>query len=394
MSASLPVGYSVVIASVIPLAFLLVVKWLNFFETHKFRLILLALAWGAFAVELSYQVSHPMRLVLGAQFTATHTAPIVEEVFKSLILLYLVRRADTTFFVDGAVYGFAAGIGFAIAENMLYLSRLDANTGVVVATMRAFLSAMGHGSLTAIVGMALAGFPLGPVHHPLLRWLVGLVIASAVHLFFNNMAFHVFASAHTGLMVLAAINFPLFLLVCLLVLWGLRRERIRLRKSLGRKSAAGSGESRLVQNAGDLDDLLSPIAERFGEAKREQAANALLLAAQLTMKQDQIRKTRDPELRAELAPQITQLKKELKKARHEVGIYIMSYVRSIMPKTTWSIWARLSQSLARLEPSSQNLWQALGSRPAGHNVTAEGMYASVRAETNARSAALAAERPE
>jgi len=28
-------------------------------------------------------------------------------------------------FVDGAVYGFAAGIGFAIAENMLYLSRLE-----------------------------------------------------------------------------------------------------------------------------------------------------------------------------------------------------------------------------------------------------------------------------
>jgi RsiW-degrading membrane proteinase PrsW (M82 family) len=393
MSLALPIGYSVLMASVIPLAFLLVVKWLNFFETHRFRLILLALVWGAFAVELSYQVSHPMRLVLGAQFTATHTAPIVEEVFKSLILLYLVRRADTIFFVDGAVYGFAVGIGFAIAENMLYLSRLDANTGVVVATTRAFLAAMGHGSLTAIVGMALAGFPLGPINHPLLRWLVGLVIASAIHLFFNNTAFHQFASGHTGLLVLAGINFSLFLIVCALVLWGLRRERLRLRKSMGTKAGGTSGEARLVRHADDLDELLAPVEERFGEAKREQVANALLLAAQLSMKQDQIRKTRDPELRAELAPQITQLKMDLRQARHAVGIYIMSYVRSIMPKATWSLWARLGQILTRLEPPRENMWQLLQGRLVGHNSAADGLYGRVSAAMDARvrAAALAPE---
>ncbi len=391
MSLALPAGYSILIASVIPLAFLLVVKWLNFFETHRFRLILLALVWGAFAVELSYQVSHPMRLVLGAEFTATHTAPIVEEVFKSLILLYLVRRADTTFFVDGAVYGFAAGIGFAIAENMLYLSRLDADTGVVVATTRAFLASMGHGSLTAIVGMALAGFPLGPINHPLLRWLVGLVIASAIHLSFNTTAFHQFASGHTGLLVLAAINFTLFMFVCALVLWGLRRERLRLRKSLGSRAGGSSGEARLVRHADDLDELLAPVEERFGDAKRQQVADALLLSAQLTMKQDQIRKTRDPELRAELAPQITQLKQELKAARHEVGIYIMSCVRSIMPKTTWSLWARLEQALVKREPTSGSLWRMLETRIVGHNSSGRGMYASVLAEVDARVAALAAQ---
>jgi len=54
--------YSVLTASLIPLAFLYLVKWLNFFETHRFRLILLALAWGAFSVELSYLVDHPISL--------------------------------------------------------------------------------------------------------------------------------------------------------------------------------------------------------------------------------------------------------------------------------------------------------------------------------------------
>src|SRR3981081_1270686 len=149
-----PISYSILIASVIPLLFLYLIKWLNFFETHRVRLIVLALVWGALSTELSYLVSHPMALVLGKAFVVTHTAPFVEEIFKSLVLLYLIRRADTTFFVDGAVYGFASGV---------HLTRLP-RTGL-------------HGSTTSIVGLAVAGFPLGRVNHPLLAWVVGLTIA-------------------------------------------------------------------------------------------------------------------------------------------------------------------------------------------------------------------------
>ncbi len=383
-------AYSILAASLIPLGFLYIVKWLNFFETHRFRLILLALVWGVISVELSYLVDHPIRLLLGFQFIGTHTAPTVEEVFKSLILLYLVRRGSATSFPDGAIYGFASGIGFAIAENMLYLSRVNVETGVVIATSRAFVASVMHGSTTAIVGMMLAGFPLGKIDHPLLRWLVGLVIAISIHTAFNKTAFHQFVFGQTGLLVLAVIAMTALFTVAALIMWGLRRERRRLRKSLGMKAGAGSGEARLVQHAEDLDDLLAPVEARFGSVKREQVANALLLAAQLAMKQEQIKKTRDPELRAELAPQITQLKVELKQARHAVGIYIMTYVRSIMPKATWSLWVRLDQTLARRQPTSGNLWQVLGTRLVGHN-SAAGMYARISAELEARAAALAAE---
>jgi RsiW-degrading membrane proteinase PrsW (M82 family) len=385
-----PISYAILAASVIPLVFLYLIKWLNFFETHRVRLILLALAWGAFSVELSYLVSHPMRLVLGAPFVVTHTAPVVEEIWKSLVLLYLVRRADTTFFVDGAVYGFATGIGFAIAENMLYLSRVDVDTGIVVATIRAFISSVGHGSSTAIVGMALAGFPMGPLNrHPLVAWLAGLTVAIAFHVTFNNVAVHHFVFGQTGLLVISAIAFTELMLVAAAILWGLRRERRRLRKSLGMKTGVSGGEARLVQRVEDLDDLLVPVEERFGEIKREQVANALLLGAQLAMKQDLIKRTRDPELRAELAPQITELKRDLKAARNDVGMYVMSYVRSIMPKTTWSIWARLEQALTKMEPPRTNLWKVLEAKLVGHNSTGEGMHARIRAELTARAGAAA-----
>ncbi|HEX7271376.1 MAG TPA: PrsW family glutamic-type intramembrane protease [Casimicrobiaceae bacterium] len=384
---------SILIVSIIPLGFLYLIKWLNFFETHRVRLIVVALVWGAISTELSYLVDHPIRLILGMQFVATHTAPFVEEIFKSLILLYLVRRADTTSFVDGAVYGFAAGTGFAIAENMLYLSRVDVDTGVVLGTLRAFEASVLHGSTTAIVGMALAGFPLGPVNNPLLRWLVGLTIAITIHTAYNNTAFHHFVFGQTGFLVLSVIAFSALAVVAGAILWGLRIERRRLRKSLKGKASVSRGEAMLVDRIEDLDELLAPVEERYGEVKREQVANALLLAAQVAMKQDQLRKTRDPELRAELAPQITSLKRELKQARDDVGIYVMSYVRSIMPKTTWSLWARLEQTRLKLAPAATNIWAALAGRLPGQDSTATTMHARIRAELEARahSAALAVE---
>jgi RsiW-degrading membrane proteinase PrsW (M82 family) len=388
-----PISYAILIASVIPLVFLYLVKWLNFFETHRVRLIVLALVWGGISGGLSYLVSHPMALVLGRPFVATHTAPIVEEIFKSLVLLYLARRADTTSFVDGAVYGFATGIGFSIEENMLYLSRVDLDAGVVLAPIRAFLASVLHGSATAIVGMAVAGFPLGRVKHPLLAWVVGLTVAIALHTAYNNDLFHHFVFGQTALLAREGVALGALFLVAVAMLWGLRLERLRLRKSLGMKAGVSKGEAMLVQRIEDLDDLLAPIEERYGEVKREQVANALLLGAQLAMKQDLIRKTRDPELRAELAPQITELKRDLKQARHDVGIYIMSYVRSIMPKTTWSLWARLEQILTKLGTPGTNLWNALEAKLAVHDSTGTGLHARIEAALAARmrTAALATE---
>jgi RsiW-degrading membrane proteinase PrsW (M82 family) len=384
-----PISYSILIASVVPLVFLYLVKWLNFFETHRVRLILLALVWGAISLELSYLTAHPMALQLGRPFVSTHISPFVEEIFKSLVLLYLVRRADTTFFVDGAIYGFACGIGFAIAENMLYLSRVDMDTGVVVSTVRAFVSSVGHGSFTAIVGMALAGFPLGRINHPLLRWVAGLTVSITLHTAYNNIAFHNFVFGQTGLLILATISFSALLCVAGAIIWGLSRERRQLRRSLGMKAQGAAGEARLVQHIDDLDELLAPIEERFGEVKREQVENALRLGAELAMKQELIRKTRDPELRAELVPQITELKRDLKQQRHEVGVYVMSYVRSILPKTTWSLWVRLGQILTKRGAPQSNLWNVLSAKLLGHNATGAGLYALVQTGLLARTQAAA-----
>src|SRR5205814_7883366 len=128
------------------------------------------------------------------------------------------------------------------------------------------------------------------VRQPFLAWVIGLVIAIAIHTAYNATVFLNVAAGRIGYVDLAAIALGALVLVGGTIMWGLRLERRRLRKSLGMKTGVSKGEAMLVQRIDDLDDLLAPIEERFGELKREQVANALLLGAQLAMKQYLIRK--------------------------------------------------------------------------------------------------------
>ncbi len=375
--------YSVLIAATVPLAFLFFVNRLNFFETQRRGPLYAALLWGAVSVELSYLVSHPMAQILGRQFVGTHTGPIVEEIFKSLILLYLVRRSNHNFFVDGAIYGFASGVGFAVAENMLYLSRVGVDTGIIISITRSFSSSVMHGSSTALVGIAIGGFPLRRVSHPILAWIAGLVVAIAYHVGYNRIAY--LQIGRTGLLVLVAAAFAGLLLVALAVLWAIRRQRTRLRRTLARSGGVGAGEAFLVRRLDDLDDLLVPVEERFGSDKRDQVAEVLVLDAQLALAQSQIRTTHDADLRVELAAEITRSKRELRRLRREVGVYAMSYVRSLVPRVSWSVWARLSKLLQAGTPPGEDMWRAAALRARATPSAGDALHLRVRTLLDARS---------
>src|SRR5258707_15573556 len=107
------------IAFIIPLVFLLVVRRFDLYGTGKYRFNLVTLIWGLIAYMLAARIN-PAMIHAG---WVTHdqvvrfTAPIIEELLKALILIYLVQRADFNYVVDGAIYGFGSGIGFAIVEN-------------------------------------------------------------------------------------------------------------------------------------------------------------------------------------------------------------------------------------------------------------------------------------
>ena len=116
--------FALAIACLIPLLFLIIVYQLDLYKTGNYGNIAMALGGGIMAYWAAFLINPWMRnhgLVSG-DVMVRFSAPVLEEILKGLILLFLVRRASFTYFVDGAIYGFAAGIGFAIFENVEYIN--------------------------------------------------------------------------------------------------------------------------------------------------------------------------------------------------------------------------------------------------------------------------------
>ena len=220
---------AMIIAIAIPLAFLLLVRRLDLYASGSFAAVLLCMGGGVAAFLAAGQLNGALLPLVGYALIVTLVAPIVEEILKSLLLIYFVQQPEFTYFVDGAIYGFAAGVAFAVVENILYLSQVPttAATGasVILAVTRAFSTSLMHGSASALVGVALGRFRFGRGRTRFAALLLGWGAAMLLHLAFNNLI-----SRDLGLLTIGlAITLGLggVLLNGLLIRWGLREETCR-----------------------------------------------------------------------------------------------------------------------------------------------------------------------
>jgi RsiW-degrading membrane proteinase PrsW (M82 family) len=114
-----------------------------------------------------------------------YSAPLVEEVAKGLVVVHLIRTKRVGFMVDAAILGFAAGAGFAAAENLYYLSTVsDAN--LLLWGVRGFGTAVLHGGCTAIVALISKLLADLRTSERIPVFLPGLAIAVVTHALFNR----------------------------------------------------------------------------------------------------------------------------------------------------------------------------------------------------------------
>lgn len=189
--------------------FLAALVYLDSYKLIPMRWILGTIALGLGAGLLSYPVNLFGLEILRIEFLpyTRYAAPLIEEALKAAILFVMVRHNRIGFLVDAAIYGFAAGAGFAIFENLFYLQAMpDMQLGTWI--IRGFGTAIMHGGATAIfavVSEALAG--QNPTKGYLM-YLPGFVIAVVVHSIFNHFFF---APVVNTLLVL--VTLPLLLAV-------------------------------------------------------------------------------------------------------------------------------------------------------------------------------------
>lgn len=358
------------IATAVPLISFYVIYKLDLYRIGAFHFIILCFAWGIVAFGLATQINPAVRDLLGVADEARvrFIAPICEEILKGLILIYLVRRPNFAYFVDGAIYGFAVGIGFAIVENYSFLLGLQGSLLIGTAVGRVLSTNLVHATGSALIGMALGFARFQRLTSGILMLLAGLLLAMGVHLAFNNLT----RSLVGGVLLLlyaVAVGFSGAVFIAFAIRRGLAEEKTWIEETLGEADRVTAGEAAIVHRLADARQILAPVVTRFGPEKGAQIERFLLLQARLGILRKTLEKLSDEKMVRAVEAQMEKLRQEMNAARQAVGAYCMLYLRHTFPLDASPLWGRLETVIQERMASGPatngpTLWATLDERTA------------------------------
>jgi len=356
------------LAAIIPLIFLLAIYQFDFYQTGHFRTVILSLVLGGIAYAPSSIIN---RILIASEMADLITlehfiAPVHEEMFKGLFLIYLIGRSRFFYSVDGALYGFATGIGFAIFEN--FENVLEAQS-VLEIVLRVFSTNLVHAFSSATIGIALGIFRLRISR---LRWWIpvaGFLLAIGQHMFFNIIIHTIYS---LGMEINPIVTFIPGLLggffIYIVMQHGKSQARSWIREKLGMEAHVTRNEVAAVDRFADTDEILLPIAERFGAEKAKQVEKLLYLQAHLGIKRKSLdRFKKEVTMREAVESEMTELRLEMEVVRRSIGIYAMLFVRGLFTEEMVSVWKRMQAKIRERSVGKDNqkgggLWSSLEER--------------------------------
>jgi RsiW-degrading membrane proteinase PrsW (M82 family) len=201
----------VVIALLPVLAFLGVLLYLDSYKLVKLRDVIVVVAFGAAMAGASYLASAQVLGVVEIEFRtySRYIAPFTEEILKGLLILVMIRTHRIGFLVDAAIFGFAVGTGFALAENLYYLN-LFPNAGIGTWILRGFGTAIMHGGATALFAVMGLALLERSQRTGLGAFVPGLAIAVVLHSAFNHFFLSPLVSAIGIVLVLPPLLYAAF----------------------------------------------------------------------------------------------------------------------------------------------------------------------------------------
>ena len=168
-----------------PLSMLLVMYVFGMYTQRNIGWVLLCLVWGAVGYGASYLLNPKLiEMGLSREVLVIIFAPLTQQILVSLGVLFVVYRKKFDNLVDGAVYGFAAGLGYAILENVEYALAASGNP-IETTLMRAFSTTLVLTTASGIVGVIMTQFYFRHRDNRLVVLLSGLGAAIGYHALFN-----------------------------------------------------------------------------------------------------------------------------------------------------------------------------------------------------------------
>jgi len=193
------------------LCFLAALLYLDSYKLVSMRAVVAVVASGLAVAVACYEVNAWLLgyASIDVETFKRYIGPVVEELYKALIIVILIRAHRIGFLVDAAIFGFAVGTGFAIVENLFY-QHLIPDAGIGTWVVRGFGTAVMHGGTTAIfavMGLALMEQKRWP---PLAAYAPGFALAVVLHSAFNHMVLSPRLSTLTVLVVFPPLVFFVF----------------------------------------------------------------------------------------------------------------------------------------------------------------------------------------
>ncbi len=346
------------VSIIIPLMALYIIYLLDLFGTGKNTTVAFNWLWGLIgAFGLSYISNTAIMRAYDLEFEviSTRVAPILEELYKLIILFYFVQQPRFRYFVDGAIYGYAVGIGFAITENIFYVSITEQNV-FALASSRALSATLMHATAGAVMGLALGlGRRLGGWR----RYSVvsiGILFAMVIHFIYNNLLFIIKDDLEIPFLLLPValgIGIGGGAMIGFFIAWGLRSEKRRFEETLGVESGVSSAERRAIQGLGSefIENLLEEMALMFGAEKADLIRRLLVLQANMGILKNNLKSPVGDRLRKAWEAEVEAFRQEMDEIRNQLGTYVMTHLRSTLPNDDSALWVEFSAEVATYDPT-------------------------------------------
>lgn len=200
----------IVIALLPVLVFLFFLILMDSFKLVKIPYLILCIIWGMFCAIGAYFINSYLlsEMSIERQVFSRYIAPVMEETLKMAIILVLIWKGRIGFMIDGAIYGFGVGAGFALFENIWYLWELN-SASLLLWTVRGFGTAIMHGGTTSVFSILLMqAFDKGT--RSLIPIIYSWIAAMAIHSFFNHFVLPPVATMFFTLIIIAVTEFIIF----------------------------------------------------------------------------------------------------------------------------------------------------------------------------------------
>ncbi|MCK9625061.1 MAG: PrsW family intramembrane metalloprotease [Bacteroidales bacterium] len=176
-----------IVIIILPIILLLIFLFLlGSFKLVLKKYLIFSIIWGMLCAIMCYFINTHIgnKADLEYETLSRYIFPAIEEIFKSIFILFLISKKRIWFMVDAAIYGFAIGTGFSLIENIFYLQTFEGT--ILTWIIRCFGTAIMHGGCTALFSVIIIGTK-NQKKNIFLPIIFSIVIVYIIHSTFNHL---------------------------------------------------------------------------------------------------------------------------------------------------------------------------------------------------------------